>query len=242
MRKIAFVIGTLVWVMAGSVFAQAPTFQFVSPNTTIVGDVTYVDLYCTLEIQNLLQSDTIRVRCVRLETNLTPGHVTNFCWGSTCYPPHVDSSLADLKIPPGQINNSFLTDLAVNNVPGTSTVTYRVYTVSPYYYADTIMLTFIVQDTSTAISGSINPESNILSVYPNPAKSYTTVRYKMSNESDLQLVLYDLLGKEKETYPLPSASGILRLDLSQYKPGVYFLTLKSGRKTMLTRRLIIVRE
>lgn len=243
MKKVLFLIWIVGSVVGGRLCGQNPRFEFVKPITTITGNIGDSHLYNNLEIRNVLSADTLRLRCVRIATNLAPGHVMNFCWGVNCYPPNVDSSLTDLVIPPEQIDNTFLTDLVTNGSPGTSTVTYKIYSIDPYTYIDTITLTFVVQDTVTGLSTDIyTSKEEFLKLYPNPAKDFTIVRYSTSASSNLHLVIYDLLGKEKGSLSLLKPSGIIKLDLARYTPGIYFISLRSGRKTLYTRRLVIVRE
>ena len=84
----------------------------------------------------------------------------------------------------------------------------------------------------------INPivSKNILqsSVYPNPALSGTTIEVNIDKTEDLEIRLYNLLGRLvylKKYSNAPSGKNKFAVNVSAFKPGVYFCRISAGSKT-----------
>ena len=89
-------------------------------------------------------------------------------------------------------------------------------------------------------------ELKLLSTYPNPAQSQSTVRFAVPDRRDVALTMYDVLGRRVRTLYSGEMEGRRKktIDLSGVSSGVYFLRLivegGSGRQVR-TERLTIVR-
>ena len=74
----------------------------------------------------------------------------------------------------------------------------------------------------------------IRSVYPNPARAYSTINYRIDSPREVAIAVYDILGREvvraSSSY---SASGIReqRLDTSGWSSGVYLIRLTSAGRS-----------
>ena len=80
-----------------------------------------------------------------------------------------------------------------------------------------------------------------MNVYPNPASQ--TVQFKVdgNNREDVMIRVTDALGKEVKRLQVPEHNGVLRMDVSQLNPGVYFYSLTISGKAVSTRRLLVTR-
>ena len=77
-----------------------------------------------------------------------------------------------------------------------------------------------------------------LSASPNPASSRVTISYAISDSSDDFLVIKNLLGVE--LYRIKTdGSGKYILDVSSFKPGVYFYGLESKGRILTAKKLLV---
>jgi hypothetical protein len=75
-----------------------------------------------------------------------------------------------------------------------------------------------------------------LTLYPNPGRGQVEVRFP-EGLKDLELGVYDVTGRAVAQYPKPE-SGTLKLN--GLPPGIYFLRLKAGARS-LTRKLVVIK-
>jgi hypothetical protein len=82
----------------------------------------------------------------------------------------------------------------------------------------------------------------LLGTYPNPAREQAAVRFALPEREDVTIRLFDMLGREVESFRLGSLQGRQEqtLDLSTLSSGTYLLRLEVG-DTVRTRRLTLVR-
>ena len=93
-------------------------------------------------------------------------------------------------------------------------------------------------------SVSVNDIKNTtqFTVYPNPANDYTSIAISLDKTEKVILTIVDLLGKEisKEEKVLFSGKTTERLDVSNFRNGVYFINLQVGNK-ITTQKLVITK-
>jgi hypothetical protein len=84
--------------------------------------------------------------------------------------------------------------------------------------------------------------TELLGTFPNPARSRATVRYAIEAPAEVDLALYDLLGRRVQTLVQQQQEGRheQRLDTSRLPSGTYFLRLQAGG-TVKTQKLTVVR-
>jgi hypothetical protein len=87
----------------------------------------------------------------------------------------------------------------------------------------------------------LNAQDFVLSVYPNPASSTVYFNVDGNNTKDVKILLTDALGKTVKTIEVPETTGIIRMNVTDINPGIYFYTLQVNRKAISTRRLMITR-
>ena len=90
------------------------------------------------------------------------------------------------------------------------------------------------------VSASANEFTGNLSVYPNPAKGYTEVKFSVAEATSAVFGLYDLTGREvyQETTFLNSGFNNKVIQLNNLKSGVYLLRI-SSEKGIVSRKLIV---
>lgn len=80
-----------------------------------------------------------------------------------------------------------------------------------------------------------------LSNYPNPFRGQTKVTYSLSNYSSVKLIISSLTGeviKEITDGDQSSGTHALNVNMEEYKPGMYMLTLYANDKKISTTKLI----
>ena len=96
--------------------------------------------------------------------------------------------------------------------------------------------------TNTAADVSPNLEIPNFTHYPNPAETFITIEYGLSDASQVQLSVRDLLGREVVNLlnrTQPGGSHRLQMNTGHLPGGVYFLLLVTDGKQ--TVRLLVVR-
>lgn len=79
-----------------------------------------------------------------------------------------------------------------------------------------------------------------LSIYPNPATTYTEVKFTVVEPVKVRLSLHNLLGEEIYSEPAQIVTGQMdrTIQLGKYPKGVYLLKLSSDKGT-ITRKLVV---
>jgi hypothetical protein len=88
---------------------------------------------------------------------------------------------------------------------------------------------FSMDNFATVSTVGINEISNAsnMSLFPNPAKEYTTLNYESTNASAVNVSVLDITGKEVQQHTIHTVAGSNRLKLTTeaMEPGVYFITV-----------------
>jgi hypothetical protein len=123
--------------------------------------------------------------------------------------------------------------------------------------ADGVILTWrelssikAIKINKNGVINKINFEDNILPIttklyqnYPNPFNPVTSIKYDLSNDDNIKIIIYDLLGREaKVVYNgfQKKGSYIINIDCSDISSGVYFYKLitssyQDSRSMVLTK-------
>jgi Secretion system C-terminal sorting domain len=85
-----------------------------------------------------------------------------------------------------------------------------------------------------------NAHISVSTAYPNPAIENVNFNYKLSETAgDFKMVLTDVLGNQVGQYKLSKEFARLQIPVSQLPEGVYFYTLYSESKALITRKFIV---
>lgn len=84
-------------------------------------------------------------------------------------------------------------------------------------------------------------KASVLKAYPNPATENVTIQYETVDTkcSPAYLIIKNIMGSVVERIPLSENNGKLVLDISNYSPGLYFYSIESNGKLILTKKLVI---
>ena len=159
----------------------------------------------------------ISIICLGDSTKLTASGGTNYVWS----------------------NNSSATSITVHP---TSTTTYSVTATNSYGCKGMASQTITLKTNCTTGILQIGYEigGNMI-VYPNPAGNNVTLSYELSRNSNVEILVYDLLGKEiMQVVNEKQTSGEHRLNLNTilFQNGIYFVRMNVDGE-QLTQKLII---
>jgi hypothetical protein len=91
------------------------------------------------------------------------------------------------------------------------------------------------------MSGSATSLSNgkpvIAEVYPNPSAGIFRLYLSLPEQQDVTLQLYSADGKQVQVQRVAQSSGVVDINASGYRPGIYFLKVTQGG-TVKTIKLI----
>jgi flagellar hook assembly protein FlgD len=109
------------------------------------------------------------------------------------------------------------------------------------------LLDSITTDTTiidTTITKGVNlAEDLILTNYPNPFTTTTTIQFENSSSEMVVLDIFDKTGKKITTLVnevLPAGIHSFRVDGNLWSGGIYFYTLKTG-KYSVTRKMVLMK-
>jgi Cu/Zn superoxide dismutase len=91
--------------------------------------------------------------------------------------------------------------------------------------------------TTTGIEEKALPKS--FAVYPNPSSGIVNVQIESSTSVPVQILVYDMLGKEvsAQMNKLNAGSNLLNLNISNLENGIYFIRIQSD-KQVITQKII----
>ncbi|MCB2196889.1 MAG: T9SS type A sorting domain-containing protein [Bacteroidetes bacterium] len=78
-----------------------------------------------------------------------------------------------------------------------------------------------------------------LKLYPNPANDYLTVEYDVLYIKEAKFQIYNSIGSVVYTKTLKEKQDNLRIQVSEYKSGLYFCSLQIDGKLLNTRKILI---
>lgn len=81
---------------------------------------------------------------------------------------------------------------------------------------------------------------NGMAIYPNPVSSLLNISFNLEEQSNVEIVIFDLLGQEIVTEKLLNLSGknIHTMDLSRISKGTYFIQIIAGTSSKLERIIL----
>ena len=102
-----------------------------------------------------------------------------------------------------------------------------------------------MEETTPAIPSKFELAQN----YPNPFTTSTAISYKLNNQSDVQITIYDILGREVKKFNIgeqqAGVHGILWDGKNSFgqkaTTGIYFYRLQTGKES-LVKKMVFVRE
>jgi len=242
-------------VASAGLFAQS--FQIMDHNDVDITNTTHYeygtpsDLALTkFHVKNL--TGTNKNFAVRTILQYTPYSNSDLaiCFGTACYSASGnDYTMQTINSGSGDAvaANATYNDLKVApltwmwNAPATDSVVWRVVIFDQNAPTDSASAIIVWRDNSAVSVEELTENDVEISAYPNPASgSDVTVTYDVAKNVDhAEIVMYDLVGKELNSYVLNTNENKLKLNVSDLNSGVYFYAIKVNKKILKTERLIV---
>jgi hypothetical protein len=88
--------------------------------------------------------------------------------------------------------------------------------------------------------GDLQVAAPFFKIYPNPATNVVNIVIDRNITGDCQIILYDLTGRNllSEHISLHRGSGLVSLNLSDYKKGLYFIRLQAEQSTSIQKLML----
>lgn len=195
-------------------------------------------------VKNLTGTDgEWRIR--RIKVDVPANWSDQLCWPPSCYPTNnQDSYTTPLTQAPTVLNGTtdavtvsdgtLLAEIKPGVTPDFDTPSSATY---KYYISEKNSGQLLDSVTVRYSYGNvgIDSESKVeLSIAPNPANEYVTITIDGAETASVKMV--DLLGNVVYNKQLNATT---KLPLADFKNGVYFVTLDSGHRKSVTKKLII---
>lgn len=181
-------------------------------------------------INNSTSAKNVSVRRYRVAT-LGGTSTDYFCW-SICHSPAVDVDPDYITINANSFTDAFYGDLVPNGQTGNAIILYTFFDVNNT--ADSVQLKVVYNVLPTSIPQI--ETKHTFQLFPNPANDI--IRIKYINDSNADLIIYDITGKIVRRETLTSVQTDYVLSISELKSGVYFYSLNNGKEIISMKKLI----
>ena len=225
MKKILFSLAILVSLttLAQSLSINPSESYFGLPNET---------LNASFDVTNNSDGDleVIVTRLIPEAYDSLEGFTSTFCWGTTCYPPHINVSTNPIIINAGASFDGFKGTVSSMPVETELTINYCFSVVdNPSNKVCTD-----VNFTSMSVPVGLEETETLFSVYPNPANDILYL--KQSSQKEGIFMMYDMLGNKIYSDVITTSKSI---QLQEFNAGIYFYTFSINGKDTEVQKLVI---
>ncbi len=225
MKKILFSLAILVSLtaLAQSLSINPSESYFGLPNET---------LDASFDVTNNSAGDleVIVTRLIPEAYDSLEGFTSTFCWGTTCYPPHINVSTTPMIINAGASFDGFKGTVSSMPVETELTINYCFSVVdNPSNKVCTD-----VNFTSMSVPVGIEETETLFSVYPNPANDILYLKQSSKKEGTFRM--YDMLGNKIYSDVITTSKSI---QLHEFNAGIYFYTFSINGKDTEVQKLVI---
>ena len=241
MKKILLSIATI-FSLVSVVSAQSVTVNIEGETTnisgttemaTVITEVVYNHHLIDFVYNNNTGSSQDWI-VTRVILNETPGWSNYLCWGTlgsagVCHPANADITWSAPNIATVPDGGAARVQTYVT-APTGGTATYR-------YYVSNDGLTYLDSlDIEVNSALSINETSKVsMTIAPNPSSDYFVVNTSNADNGTIKIV--DVLGNVISEERMTAASK--KINVSNYRNGVYFVIIESENAKPVTRRIIV---
>ena len=177
-------------------------------------------------------TNALDIHCEKVIIDTALGTQNYFCWGEECYGPsqYVSSSFNNLN--PGESDNidfGGYYNAFCSNAP--ATIRYCFYPVSNP--GDRTCIDIIYNGNLTSFSPL---KSNSFSIYPNPSNDIINI--SLSKDEIKEIIIFNVFG-EKITQKNLTVESNLKVDLSDYSNGTYFIVAINNDLSRTVKKFIL---
>ncbi|MBK8698734.1 MAG: T9SS type A sorting domain-containing protein [Saprospiraceae bacterium] len=91
-----------------------------------------------------------------------------------------------------------------------------------------------------AMSSGIETKEKEITVFPIPASDELTIQVREAGDSDMQVSLMDIMGKNYTTTILTAGQSIVKVDLGEIRQGIYILTVSNDGEIVHSERVVVI--
>lgn len=217
--------------------AFAQTFTFTRPSTQ-----NYTYSSDTIEIIDTgrvtVSGGPIQLRLIRTSTSVPTGWETAMCDISSCYPPFVDSAMANYPNGVNEVTMHFYH----HHINGQGTMTVRCERVSnPSQFVTVIFKATNIPLGIKQIS-SIVKDFSLEQNYPNPFNPNTKINFAIPKTDHISLRVYDILGREVRVLineDLTQGEYEYDFDAKGLSSGMYYYSLRAGEYVSVKKMVLV---
>lgn len=225
MKKILFSLVILVSLttLAQSLSVNPSESYFGLPNET---------LDASFDVTNNSDGDleVIVTRLIPEAYDSLEGFTSTFCWGTTCYSPHINVSTIPMIINARASFDGFKGTVSSMPVETELTINYCFSVVDNP--SDKVCTD--VKFSSMSLPVGIDETETLFSVYPNPANDILTLSHTSQKEGTF--MMYDMLGNKIYSDVITTSKSI---QLHDFNAGIYFYTFSINGEDSEVQKLVI---
>ncbi|MCX6232102.1 MAG: T9SS type A sorting domain-containing protein [Bacteroidetes bacterium] len=203
-----------------------------TPSRTLINYQNYNSLtYDSIHIANN-GTDTLKLKWALLSLDTTGGTYFDFCSSGNCWL-GVPAAGSFPPIVPGGWGYAGM-HLWTGNTLAMSIARIWVYREGNYAVGDTLSFILFAEH-QTAVKNN-TAANDIITLYPMPASDKVIISIAFATAADSKISIYNSLGGLvfSKTYPEKT----IEIPLAQYKEGLYFVSLESGKQQYIKKLLI----
>ena len=243
MKKLLFTLFA-VFVSTAFLSAQDMTLSWkgtpVGDTLVAYGDANAAEIVAHAKVHNNTDKD-MNIKVSRERLQMVDGASSQFCWG-LCYPPDTEDSPQYHLVKAGEASpdEQFSGHYLPYGSLGDSYVRYTFYNMDNIGQSVSVVVKYM--GTPTGIAEEAMRNGSISELYPNPATTYVSLDYQLTNEvNTAEVKVYNLLGAVVRNADLENNGNRLRLDVSDLKNGIYFYSVLINNDVYQTKKLVIQR-
>lgn len=222
----------LLFTVTFSITSSAQNFSVESTDTTFYGNITDNDFDSKFILYND-STNSFPMSWTVESSDIETGWEFSICDPSLCHPVGASSGLFNL--PTTNVNRIMNLHYYPNNNVGQSTVSVKLW--ENAYPNDFVILNW------TGIVSSVGVETNLktylMSACPNPAINSINIQFDCNTLSDKnEIFLYDVSGRKIGSEVLTTSKGLIEFT-QNLNPGIYFYSLVSSGKAVMTNKVIL---
>jgi len=123
------------------------------------------------------------------------------------------------------------------------TILVDIYSNGYHFWTDSFSIHVYEPQVSAADIGLLPQEYSLAQNYPNPFNPITSIQYELPQNSDVQITIYDLMGREVTTLISESQDAgykSIQWDATNVPSGMYFYQIKAG-EFVQTKKMILLK-
>jgi hypothetical protein len=224
--------------MGVNITAQTFTFtklstQYIQSNDTGL----YAEIIDTGYINNLTGS-AFQIRVIRTSYATPTNWETAICDIVACYPPFVDTCIANY--PPG--NNEITLHFYPHKINGAGSMTVRAERVSNPSENYTVTFGARLDPVSIKQLSNTIKDFSLSQNYPNPFNPSTKINFSVPSANYVDLRVYDILGREVKVLAskfVNAGEYEIEFDAKDLASGMYYYRLQSGDNVAVKKMTLV---